>query len=339
MSPSADYPCSDCSAFLNWDEEEIETDSEKGVVFRSLVATVKLQSAFDDSLKAKAVKFLRYVTPWNPKSVSVLLGSFGRTTTESLTTFVQCIGMLVSSPSKIITTTAMKIVRHLILYCHSKILHPLVKADLIPQLITSLNPLSLHFPETVDIHTSLIYTIDNCFTLATPQGLKELEIDDENEQQAVHETVLQQVVAPSEQYIRQLCVNRRSIVDGGLSENFLSLFVGLLRICPYYQRTLEFILHLPIFLTIPSCLTFIGNDLSVWAFLMRMSFTQQRWNEKGGKGRQIWKTVDRMLRMEGFKDVIEEKLLNDKTEDSGRWIVTNSIAWNNQLGMNLPEQE
>ncbi|KAK2956647.1 hypothetical protein BLNAU_8488 [Blattamonas nauphoetae] len=68
MYPSSDYPCSDCDAFLNWDEQFLKPFSEKMVVFRSLVATVKLQPAFDDSLEAKAAKLLLYVTPWNPTS-------------------------------------------------------------------------------------------------------------------------------------------------------------------------------------------------------------------------------------------------------------------------------
>ncbi|KAK2959910.1 hypothetical protein BLNAU_5107 [Blattamonas nauphoetae] len=191
MSPSADYACSDCSAFLNWDEKELETECEKGVVFRSLVATVKLQPAFHDSLEAKAVKFLQYVVACTSESADAFLSIFGRTTPESLTNFVQCIGMLVSSPSKIIATTAMKIVGRLILYSSPKILHTLINADLIPQIIISLNPLSLSFAEAEDIHKYLIDIITKSIRLAALESLAYQGTNDDNELQTVHETILQ----------------------------------------------------------------------------------------------------------------------------------------------------
>ncbi|KAK2958131.1 hypothetical protein BLNAU_6835 [Blattamonas nauphoetae] len=63
------------------------------------------------------------------------------------------------------------------------------------------------------------------------------------------------------------------------------------------------------------------------------------WNETRGAVRQIGKAVLRLLRTEGIEDVMEEKLQNDKNGDSGRYIVGNSIEWNNQVGMNLPKEE
>ncbi|KAK2956331.1 hypothetical protein BLNAU_8698 [Blattamonas nauphoetae] len=62
-------------------------------------------------------------------------------------------------------------------------------------------------------------------------------------------------------------------------------------------------------------------------------------NEQGGKEQQMWKIVQRMLGMEGIEDVREEKLQNDQKEWLGRWIAVDSIAWNNLLGMNVPEEE
>ncbi|KAK2954951.1 hypothetical protein BLNAU_10091 [Blattamonas nauphoetae] len=74
----------------------------------------------------------------------------------------------------------------------------LVKADLIPQITTTLNPQSLSFTEAVDIHTNLMISITHSVWLSTPDGLAELGIEDRDEQQAVHETVLKQILVPSE---------------------------------------------------------------------------------------------------------------------------------------------
>ncbi|KAK2940015.1 hypothetical protein BLNAU_25071 [Blattamonas nauphoetae] len=311
----------DCSAFLNWDGETFPSEDEQAVIFRSLVATVKFKPVLNDSLEAKSVRYLNSV--------------LGRTTDESSTNFVQSIGVLLSTLSRVITTTAMEMLRYLFNHCSLKLRLTFVKADLIPQIINSLHPLSVSFVEAVNIHTCLLTVINQTVWLATQGRLAELKIEDGNEQQAVHETLLHQVLVPSEEYICHLCTNRFSIIDGQQSKYFLELLAQLLRICSYYQPTMEIVLHVPVFLTIPSCLTFFENHRSIWSFLYDMTVSQRDWNQTRGDQRQMWKIVSRMLRMEGMENVIEAKLENDK-DMYGRSIVDKSIEWNNLLGMNLP---
>ncbi|KAK2955274.1 hypothetical protein BLNAU_9826 [Blattamonas nauphoetae] len=219
----------------------------------------------------------------------------------------------------------------------SKPLLALVKANLIPQLIVTLNPQPLSFTEAVDIHVNIMNIVRHFVCLAKPGSLEELGIEDGNEQQAVHETVLKQVLAPSEKYIMHLCVNRNSIVDGDMSKEFMRLLAHLLRICAYYQPTMDFVFHMPVFLTIPSCIAFFEDDGSIWRFLVDIIKAQLGWNKKRGEERQIGKTMHRTLRMEGNEDVVEERLRNDKSGYFGSWIVPRSITWNSLLGMNLPE--
>ncbi|KAK2944941.1 hypothetical protein BLNAU_20117 [Blattamonas nauphoetae] len=329
---------SDCSPFLSWDEKTPESEDEQAVIFRSLVATLKLQPALDDSLEAKAVKLLTSVIPYRGESVDAYLGRFGRTADDSLASFTLSIGVLLSSPNRAITTAMMKMITPLILDCLAQVRLALVKADLLPQIVITLNPQSLSFTEVSYIHLYLMNSIRESLWLATPDGFKQLQIEDNDGQQTVHETVLKQVLVPSEKYICHLCVNHFSIIDGDQSYHFLLLFAQLLRICPYYQPTMEFVLHMPVFFTIPSCLTFFEDDLSIWVFLDEMNNAQRKWNEQGGEVQQLWKTVHRMLRMEGFEDVMEEKLRNDKNESFGGDIVSRSIQWNNLLGINLPRR-
>ncbi|KAK2946906.1 hypothetical protein BLNAU_18205 [Blattamonas nauphoetae] len=92
----------------------------------------------------------------------------------------------------------MELFLNLIHHCSSTIRLTLVKADLIPQFINSLNPQSLPLSEAVDIHINVMKIIWKSIWLATPDGLASLEIEDRNEQQAVHEMVLKQVLVPSE---------------------------------------------------------------------------------------------------------------------------------------------
>ncbi|KAK2948850.1 hypothetical protein BLNAU_16193 [Blattamonas nauphoetae] len=493
----------DCSPFLNWNEKELESEDEWAIVFRSLVATLKFQPALAVSLETKAVTFLKSVSPASQSSPDDFLNSLGRATDESPTAFVQSLVVLLSSASQVITTASMELLSNLFWPYSPKLHLSLIKADLIPQIIIALNPHSLSFAETLSIHINLMKTIRWFMWLVTPYPLAELGVQDLNEQQAVRETILQQVVVPSEKYIRHLCVKRFSIVDRQLSEDFMYLLCRLLEISPYYQPTMEVVLNMPVFLTIPSCLTFFEderticqiitaatikmldfliyqcsakvrlalvkadlipqlinalnplslsfteaadihmhlmrtihnslwlstqndleqlgitddneqpavyetvflqvvvtseqyilllcvnrsliidgglpsgfmlliaqilkispsyqptmgsvltmpvvltipsclaffeNDFSNWTFLSEMNDAKRKWNKQSGDEPQIWKTVHRMLRMEGIEDVIEVKLQNDRKEFAGTFIVSKSIAWNNQQGMNLPNR-
>ncbi|KAK2963941.1 hypothetical protein BLNAU_1018 [Blattamonas nauphoetae] len=102
--------------------------------------------------------------------------------------------------------------------------------------------------------------------------------------------------------------------------------------------TMDFILSLPIVLTIPSCLAFYDHERSIWFSLTFMVVFLRKWNKKDEEERQMWKAVHRMLRMEGIEDVIDQRLKNDKNSSFGGWIVDNSIQWNNLQGMNLPQR-
>ncbi|KAK2958144.1 hypothetical protein BLNAU_6848 [Blattamonas nauphoetae] len=235
-------PCQrHCIPFMNWSEKKRETHIEKAVVFRSFVATVKLQPALHDNLKAKAVKFLESVEPKDKDSAKAFLNKFGRTTDESSTSFIQSILVLISSPNQIITSATMDMLQRLLQNCSTEILLFLVKADLVPQLVTTLNPLSLSFAEAVDIHTYLLSTIGRSLCLATPDGLRQLAIKERNGQQSVRETILKQVLVPSEKYVCHLCLNRFSIVDGDQSCYFLYVLAQFLRISPYHEPTMDFV--------------------------------------------------------------------------------------------------
>ncbi|KAK2942909.1 hypothetical protein BLNAU_22168 [Blattamonas nauphoetae] len=297
---------------------------------------VRFQPVLDVPLEAKAVKLLQSVDPQFPDSADAFLGHFGFKLVDSLKIFMQSIVVLISSPSHVITTAAMIMLEKLITNGSPKVRLALVKADLIPQLVLHLNPPSLPLLDVQDIHMCLISIIAQSLWLATPDGLNKLRCRYHDEQQAVHETILKQIIVPSEKYICHLCANRFSIVNGVLSMRFMSLIAYLLELSPYYQPTMDFVHHVPVVLTIPSCLTFFENEDSINIGLDRMIDPQREWNIKRGEVRQMWKTVYRQLRMEGIEDVFEEKLRNDLNRMRGRWIVACSISFNRLQGMNLP---
>ncbi|KAK2954251.1 hypothetical protein BLNAU_10750 [Blattamonas nauphoetae] len=300
---------------------------------------MKFNYSLDDALEAKAVRFLKSVALVTTETADAFLSKFASFTDESLTDFVQSIVVLLSSPNCAIITATMEIISTLFWSCSPQPVLTLFKANLFPQLIITLNPQSLSFDEAVDIHTNLMNIIARTLHLTSPSGLAKLGIEDRDEQQAVHETVLNQVLVPSEKYIGRLCVNRYSILDGEQSMNFFVLLAQLLEISPSSQHMMDFVLHLPVFLTIPSCLTFFEIDDPICTFLSFLDNAQWRWNQKDGEARQMWKKVSRMLRMEGMDDVTEQKLLNEENTATGKEIVEISIYLSNKQGLNLLKPE
>ncbi|KAK2950456.1 hypothetical protein BLNAU_14574 [Blattamonas nauphoetae] len=178
----------DYSPFLHWTNKADENGQEKAVVFRSLVVTLKLQPALDVSLEAKAVKFLESVVARNRLFADSFLGTLASNSGDSSPDFVQSIVVLISSASQAIATASMEMLHSLFDWCSAKYNLTLVKADLIAQLIDTLNPQSLSFAETVDIHTCLMNSINWSTWLSAPDGLEQLETKDDDEEQAVHET-------------------------------------------------------------------------------------------------------------------------------------------------------
>ncbi|KAK2948693.1 hypothetical protein BLNAU_16331 [Blattamonas nauphoetae] len=187
-----------CSPFLNWNEEPLESESEQAVVFWSLVAAVKLQPSLDDSLDVKALKFFKSLKIPNQESADALIFSLASDPDEFSADFVQPIVVFISTASQVIRTAAMEMLARLVVICSAEVRLALVQADLIPQLITTLNPLTISFAEAADIHINLMEIISRSVWLSTPDSLRQLESEDHNKQQAVRYTVLQQILAPSE---------------------------------------------------------------------------------------------------------------------------------------------
>ncbi|KAK2952727.1 hypothetical protein BLNAU_12376 [Blattamonas nauphoetae] len=235
----------DCSRFLNWTEGRLESAHEIAEVYRSLVATVKFQPALDDSLEAKAMKFLESLIPRARLSPSAFLSNFASFSDDSVSDIVQSIVVLISSANLAITTATMEMFKRLIVNCSKKLLLALVKADIIPQVIIPLNLLSISFVQAVDLHINVLDIINTSLKLTIPNILARLGIEDSKEQEAVQETVLQQVIAPSEKYIWHLCLNRHSIVNRGLSDEFMRLLTWLIEIYQYHQRAMNFVQNMP----------------------------------------------------------------------------------------------
>ncbi|KAK2960963.1 hypothetical protein BLNAU_4050 [Blattamonas nauphoetae] len=189
----------------------------------------------------------------------------------------------------------------------------LVTDNLITQLVSSFHPLTPSFDNFEDNHTLLII-INHPLWLSTPNGLAQLGMYHPHEQEEVHETVLNQVLKPSEGYIQHLCANRYKSVDDDQSTQFMLFLAALLTICPFHEQTMNFVLTLPVLLIVPSAMTFFESDRSITDFLEIVDTFQKGQDWTVGKMLQRWNICLSCLRMEGVEDVIEQRRGNEHVE-------------------------
>ncbi|KAK2955223.1 hypothetical protein BLNAU_9775 [Blattamonas nauphoetae] len=214
----------------------------------------------------------------------------------------------------------------------------LVTADLIPQLITSLDPLSLSFIEGKDIHLPLMGIFASMFKLAIPAELKDLDLDSPLGQQNINEIVLKHVLIPSEGFIRYFYANRYSIEDNINTYNILFMHYRLIKICANYQPIVDFVLALPVSLTFTSLMSFLEKDTTICQFLEGIVDAQKATIDIDDPSRQPYTSILRSLRMDGLEDVVNQLTVTLLDDYYGRIAVGRSIKLHIASGANLPER-
>ncbi|KAK2953282.1 hypothetical protein BLNAU_11745 [Blattamonas nauphoetae] len=230
----------------------------------------------------------------------------------------------------------MKLLRDLIYRCSDKIRLALVKADLVPQLINTLNLQYLFFAEVVDIRSYLMCILSRIVWLSTPVGLAHLRCKDDDDKQSVRETILdrgRETVDHFHEFSYQTPPNMSSLSFA----EAVDIHVSLLQIIIY-----------PLLLATPDGLKNLRNEDNyeqqavhetvLQQVLVPSENTQQEWNIPRGNKRQMGKAVDQMLRMEGIEDASEGRLRNDRNGTWGGDILDKSISWSNTHDMNLPRR-
>ncbi|KAK2960848.1 hypothetical protein BLNAU_4245 [Blattamonas nauphoetae] len=258
---------------------------------------------------------------------------------EALTEFIASIAVLLSFSNQGIITATISMLTGCTDSCSQSFVLKLIRAGLIPHIVASLNPQSLSFADSKFIHMNLILTINCSVRQSILSITNSLGIEDPIEAQAVHDTILQQVLVPSEDYIRHICVNRHSMIEADQSYELLILLNGIVRICPYNPQTIDFVLTMPLLQAITSALTFCYNDESRRVFLCRTETSQREWSRQSRNVRQSAQIVLRCLRTEGFDDWCEQ-ILGNEGDATWRRNLTNHM--NNvsvSPGINLPERE
>ncbi|KAK2946523.1 hypothetical protein BLNAU_18565 [Blattamonas nauphoetae] len=327
------------SAFLHWDGLPIDSISERSSIYCSLVQMVKNEEALDPSLEDKAVSFFNLVKPDTANDVdSFVSGIVPSSLPESSRDFVGSIVELISGHSKPVLNTAMAFVGRIVFRSSDNTILKLVKDGLIQKLISCLDLFSLSFIDAEYIHTSLLSIIYESLWISTERK-ETLKLNDANEQLNIRETVHNQVLLPSEAYIRHLCSNSYSFRNRDQSFQYMILLPRLLDVSPYHPATMEFVQNLHVCVTLTSAMAFFDFNVAICGSLLVLTTTQLTRRNASGQVLERHHILFRSLKMEGIEDIIEQWLKNDIGGDNGQEIATTDIKWNNMLGMNVKKLE
>ncbi|KAK2961991.1 hypothetical protein BLNAU_3047 [Blattamonas nauphoetae] len=247
---------------------------------------------------------------------------------EAFQTFVTTINILLSTDNITIVETTLYTINHLVPMCSRNVQFGLLNADLVPQLISSLQPLTRSFKYPQNIHSDLLSIIGRFLWLATPSNDAYAEIDDHTEQQAVHETLLKHVLLPSKDYIRQICHTRTVFIDHVFWPDFMTCVAQIILICPFYQPTMDYVLDLPLIFTMITSNDFNDSDESRACFLGEIADAQEEWDKHDKEIRRMGTIINRSLRMEGSEDQIEQMLQSVRSQPREGYIVSYSTKLN-----------
>ncbi|KAK2946740.1 hypothetical protein BLNAU_18336 [Blattamonas nauphoetae] len=176
------------SAFRNWDGIPPKSIRHTLTIYRSLVMMVK-----------------NGIVTHRSETEDYVILQIGQSASDrTMLTFVKSILILVSSPNRVVTLSTLEMLRILILHYSIQKCLLLVTTNLIPQLMPILRPLSFSLIDADDIHVSLIDILIGSIRPAMLIELTRLKLSKYHEQQPLRETVFNQALVPSEDYLRWL---------------------------------------------------------------------------------------------------------------------------------------
>ncbi|KAK2943245.1 hypothetical protein BLNAU_21817 [Blattamonas nauphoetae] len=288
----------------------------------------------DESSKKAKDLFVQIGNTYSPNSDDFIRGLVPSSHAESAKEFVTSMVVLTSSANQIPVPETLDLLIDLIMSSSSNVHLSLINLNLVPQLLSSLNPQSLSFEDAPDVVLFVASLLSQLLQISSPHSLIKLEIENNWDRSALHDTTLAHLLVPSEGFIRHVCLNRPSFEEKEISLIFMSLLMQILHISPYHPPTMDFIQTLPIVLSIPSMLTSCPSDQSKFYCLTDLLAEQTECIKRDGSNRRSNTIVARFLANEGFSDVLEQMMMADEEGDSGSYIVACSISLSCMFGIN-----
>ncbi|KAK2960132.1 hypothetical protein BLNAU_5015 [Blattamonas nauphoetae] len=302
--------------FLSFDPKSKLSFDDQSSIYHSLVALVKAEYPFDETLQDKAAQFLKgHESKFDDQQTALkVVTELVPSSAGSPRGFVPSIVTLLSSPHLRVVGAALSFLFETTTQSSPPIRCRLVESDLISKAIAIVQPHTLPLSGNEAMINKLNWVIIECLRLAIPFVVSELHITDAVDKYNHHEVIFQKVVIPSSQYVSFLISNRHSLNED-LFDLFMDLLYALIRIGPLHRPTLEYVLTSPIVMTLSSCLSFVESVDPLYITLAGICEMIEERNKEGAEVVQSTKRMIQALFSEGFEDTLEQTLMKYNYDD------------------------
>ncbi|KAK2950179.1 hypothetical protein BLNAU_14865 [Blattamonas nauphoetae] len=323
--------------FLNFDANSEMSFDDKSRLYDSLVALVKAEYPFDDSLQDKAAKFLKSLEPeWGDEDqANQLVTDLVPSSAGSHAGFISSIVILLSSPHSTLKAAALSFIQKTAGISKMRVLWSLLESDLVSNVFAAVQPHTLPISGNERIIECLLRIVNYAAILVSPSYLFVLGVTTAVEQYDRREMIFRKVVIPSSQFLTFLISNRH-VLDEELFHSLMYPLNTLLQLSPFHRPTLEFVLASPIAITFSNCLSFFEDDDHIETSLKNINDSHGKWKTEGAEVFQSGKLMMQALFPEGFEDTLEQMMKHDRTGFRGVYAaVHRSRAISTILGSNL----
>ncbi|KAK2944977.1 hypothetical protein BLNAU_20095 [Blattamonas nauphoetae] len=330
----SDYCFTDNTPFLAWAEQEVDTLTDKPAVFCSLISLVHNSFPFTTALEEKATTFLQQILIGQIPVTSSFIDELFQSS-NSNTPFVNSLVILVNSSNGKIRAGAIEFLQKVMSWSPYALRFDLIQQDMIGKILAAIKPEMLPFQDHEDIHIPLMEILSEAIVFSNPNSLLRSDILETVSAEQIYDAVLTKVLHPAGAYLRYQLVSRSLIEDDDQSMNFALLLSRLLEISVHSSPTYDFILSLPISITIPDCLTFFTDDSSVWSLVEGLVICRSEWSQTSIIIRQKGQHILRTLDSEGLQDSVEQDMKHDVNGFLGSSIVNLCRRFDCLAGANI----
>ncbi|KAK2955540.1 hypothetical protein BLNAU_9588 [Blattamonas nauphoetae] len=293
------------NAFLDWNGNADFSIEAASIIFTSLVTLVKDGHPFNDTLVTKAVDFLQTLSPYNVNfEADTLLLRLVPDHVDPVTGFIEAFWSLLASSEHRIVESTLDVLESTLTRCSSDNRMKMLNCDVIPGVMNILQPHTLSLPLERSLHHRVMRLLKTVhYSTNIPEFF---DVSGSSRQSQMNDAIFEQVLIPSEAYLRSLCSNRYFVLEGEQMDSLLELFVCLIEISAFHSPTCTFVVSLPISLTVTSLSTF--NSEFEKRFFSNLRWLVPRWINAGPRTFAKGRTILRALNSEGLDDVLDQTL-------------------------------
>ncbi|KAK2955453.1 hypothetical protein BLNAU_9500 [Blattamonas nauphoetae] len=183
--------------------------------------------------------------------------------------------------------------------------------DVIPGVMNILQPHTLSPPLEMSLHHRVMRLLKTVhYSTNIPEFF---DVSGSSRQSQMNDAIFEQVLIPSEAYLRSLCSNRYFVLESESADMLLEFFLSLIDMSTFHSPASDFIVSLPIALSITSLLSVISSN-SVRNFIDTYLTILRDWRELDPYIFKQDNTIVRSLNSEGFDDVLDQSLFTLRQE-------------------------